>query len=138
MIIYNNNTYTCVYTWILISSFLVFFPLHPHLPIWCAAWFENKCVIHVSSSVHFSRRLMADALWSEYFTTLYSGIIPMYEDLDASGKCRKLHGKNMYTLRDRGHKGINILFNEFLLRRRWTLGIWNKIITIMIIWRLIY
>jgi len=59
---------------------------------------------------HFSLRLMADALWSEYFTAPYSGIILLcmiafvYEDLDVSGKCRKLHGKNMYTLRDRGHK----------------------------------
>jgi len=28
----------------------------------------------------------------------------IYEDLDVSGKCRKLHGKNMYTVKDRGHE----------------------------------
>lgn len=29
----------------------------------------------------------------------------VYEDLDVSGKCRKLHGKNMFTaVKDRGHE----------------------------------
>jgi len=40
---------------------------------------------------HFSLRLMADGLWSEYFTTTLYMIAFVHEDLDVSGKCRKLH-----------------------------------------------